>query len=691
MEKKKPLILIADDNELDRSFLCDILTDEYRVLEATDGQLAQMVLEKEREKISLVLLDAVMPEKDGFQVLEWMGAEGLIRDIPVILILAEGSSELLGRGYALGVADCIGWPFHAAEVKHRVANSLLLYSKKQYLQRLVTGQMKAREQGNVRLVNMLSGIVEFRNNESETHVLQIRVIVRLLLEELARRYPHYGVKNAEIAVMSNAAALHDIGKILIPDRILNKPGKLTPEEFAVIKTHTICGAEMLKKANESRDRNLLQYGYAICRWHHERWDGSGYPDGRSGMEIPLCAQVVGLADVYDALVSERVYKPPFKHEEAVRMITGGDCGAFNPDLVDCFMNIEKSIKKRLEAETEELSCFSDDPAELSQRTEELREHEEVSSRSLELLERERKKYLYLAALADELILEYDARADQLSISEKGSKELGLPMVIKHLGRSPEQITVMSREDLMQIYHAVQDLTPESPLLQRQLLFTCQGGDPQWYELTLRGMWDNARTEEFSGFVGKAVNIHEKKLENSRLREMAEKDPVSGLYNRTGARRRIEELLAQGEDVSSALFFLDLDNFKTVNDVYGHLFGDQVLKFVGNTLRRNIRTGDVAARVGGDEFVLCLYKSGNKEQVARLADRICTALNTVYQGCNISSSIGVSLYPEDGRSYRTLLKKADAAMYEAKRSGKSLWAFYRERPDGSVSAKEENPS
>lgn len=345
---EKPKILITDDSEINRALLKEILGDGYDYLEAEDGAAA-VELMRQRTDISLLLLDLMMPGMDGFDVLRVMKYHAWLDEIPVIVISATEDTANIERAYDLGVTDYIRRPFERIMVLRRVKNVLMLYAKQKRLTRLVTDQVYEKEHNSVLMISILSHVVEFRNSESGLHVLHIRTLTDLLLHRLVQKTDRYQLDESDIARISTASALHDIGKIVIPEEILNKPGRLTAEEFAIIKNHTVAGAQMLQDLGQAiaQDEPLLQVAHAICRWHHERWDGRGYPDSLAGDDIPISAQVVSMADVYDALVSKRVYKAAYSPDTAVQMILHGDCGQFNPLLLECLVDIQDVLKAEI--------------------------------------------------------------------------------------------------------------------------------------------------------------------------------------------------------------------------------------------------------------------------------------------------------------------------------------------------------
>ena len=342
-EKIRQLILIVDDSELNRTLLSEMLKDDFRILEASNGRECLDALEQYGMGISLVLLDINMPVMDGFEVLVQMNRNHWIEDIPVVMISSDDTESNIKRAYDMGVSDYIRRPFDAQIVFRRVFNTIKLYAKQRRLITLVTDQIDEKEKNNQIMIRILSKIVEFRNGESGLHVEHINILTGLLLERLVQKTDHYDLTWSDQYMITLASALHDIGKIGIDDKILNKPGRLTKEEFEIMKSHTLIGASILENLGLYQEEPLIKTAYQICRWHHERYDGKGYPDGLRGDEIPISAQVVSVADVYDALVNERVYKKAITHEKAIEMILNGECGVFNPILLECLVDIKDKI------------------------------------------------------------------------------------------------------------------------------------------------------------------------------------------------------------------------------------------------------------------------------------------------------------------------------------------------------------
>lgn len=347
-QSEKPLVLIVDDSEMNRAILNEMLKDEYCILEADNGRTALDMVDRYGDELSLVLLDIVMPGISGFEVLADLSRRSGIDNLPFIMISSEDSDDMVLRAYELGASDYINRPFDSRVVRRRVSNTIRLYAKQRRLTSLLSQQYNERVKNSRMLIDIMAGVMELRNGESGRHVTNIEKLTELLLGCLVQRSDTISLDNEERSTIALASALHDIGKMAIDDAILNKPGRLTPEEFEIMKTHTTIGADMLLELGRHHVGNaLMEYAYQIARWHHERWDGKGYPDGLKGNQIPIAAQVVSVADVYDALTSVRVYKDAIPHKEAIQMILDGKCGTFNPLLLDCLLEVQDRIAETL--------------------------------------------------------------------------------------------------------------------------------------------------------------------------------------------------------------------------------------------------------------------------------------------------------------------------------------------------------
>ena len=532
----KQKILIADDSEMNRELLAAILEEEYDIIQVNDGVQAVDCLQRHAEEISLLLLDIVMPHMDGFEVLSYMNKEHWIDAIPVVIISSENSPIYIKRGYDLGATDFIGKPFDANMVLRRSANAILLGAKQRRMTSIVSNQIYEREKSSKLMINILSHIVEFRNGESGLHVLHIQTITEMLLRQLVQKENNrYALSKEQIRMITTASALHDIGKISIPDEILNKPGRLTAEEFAVIKGHSMAGANMLSELPlDQKEEPLVKTAYEICRWHHERYDGGGYPDGLKGEEIPVSAQVVALADVYDALTSERCYKDAYSHEKAIEMILAGQCGAFNPLMLECLLDISSSLKKKMGYKSKERYEQTD----LSDIASRFHDFEMDSSEKIvQQLEFERMRYNFLAEGSRNIVFTYTISPPLLTFNQAGCKRSG----ITEPSFSPLQSGVLKdlveEQSLKRLIRKITQATRETPDVTSNLLLT-DGKNPCHYRCQCRVIWTDGAEKGYTGIVGKLTDITDDYMVMENVREeglkVLEKDrsaEFSSFYDR----------------------------------------------------------------------------------------------------------------------------------------------------------------
>lgn len=532
----KQKILIADDSEMNRELLAAILEEEYDIIQANDGVQAVDCFQRHAEEISLLLLDIVMPHMDGFEVLSYMNKEHWIDSIPVVIISSENSPIYIKRGYDLGATDFIEKPFDANMVLRRSANAILLGAKQRRMTSIVSNQIYEREKSSKLMINILSHIVEFRNGESGLHVLHIQTITEMLLRQLVQKENNrYALSKEQIRMITTASAFYDIGKISIPDEILNKPGRLTAEEFAVIKGHSMAGANMLSELPlDQKEEPLVKTAYEICRWHHERYDGGGYPDGLKGEEIPVSAQVVALADVYDALTSERCYKDAYSHEKAIEMILAGQCGAFNPLMLECLLDISSSLKKKMGYKSKERYEQTD----LSDIASRFHDFEMDSSEKIvQQLEFERMRYNFLAEGSRNIVFTYTISPPLLTFNQAGCKRSG----ITEPSFSPLQSGVLKdlveEQSLKRLIRKITQATRETPDVTSNLFLT-DGKNPCHYRCKCRVIWTDGAEKGYTGVVGKLTDITDDYMVMENVREeglkVLEKDrsaEFSSFYDR----------------------------------------------------------------------------------------------------------------------------------------------------------------
>lgn len=673
-KSKKSTIMIVDDQEINRAILADLFMDTYEVIEASNGQEALDFLHALKKKVSLIILDIVMPVMDGFTFLEIINKEK-INDIPVVMITAENSDSTAVKGYELGVFDFITKPFNPEIVLRRIKIARELYDHRRNLEKLlaqetqvIVQQTKKLERTNNFVIDALSTIVEFRHSESGNHVRRLRNIVKLILTQLAKVHPEYQLTNDKIKLIAEASAMHDLGKISIPDSILLKPGKLTDEEFDIMKKHTIYGCEILESLNYDRKDEFFATCYDIVRHHHERYDGRGYPDHLAGDDISLAAQVVAFADVYDALTTPRVYKGAYTHQQAMALINEGKCGAFNPVILKVFNSLEKKLSKVTDALDIKESAIIKEETPIANN----KHKEPLTKRTLHLIEMERRKQQMISNLSGEVIFDYSFETNMITFSEKANEIFGLaPTIADFTNKLGNPNQIIQPDEVKKLLTIIRNVTPQHPNARLELKLWDKNGFYRWYEIRLCAIYDE---EIRINIIGKLADIDDMKKNYENLREMADIDVLTKLYNR----RAFIEIVATKlyrQECRGFFVLLDLDNFKDINDTYGHLIGDNVLSQIAHDLKCKVRSNDILGRLGGDEFAV-FFTGVERDVLNKILERLC------YCECNINGethrltkSIGVACCPEDATEYEDLMHKADIAMYNAKGNKKANYAFF----------------
>ncbi|MDR0831691.1 MAG: diguanylate cyclase [Bacillales bacterium] len=669
MPDNKPTILIVDDELINRVILHELFKTNYNVLEAENGAEGLEIIRNKDNHISLVLLDIVMPILDGFGVLKVMSEENLIGHIPVIMITAEKGDETAVRGYEYGVSDFINKPFNADIVQHRSKIIIELNEHRNHLEELLAKEMAIVEnqkviieKNNDFLVDALANVVEFRHSESGSHVKRVRGLTKVILQEVAKRNKKYNLTADKIELITKASAMHDLGKVAIPDAVLEKPGRLTNEEFELMKKHTTFGSEILDSLDYDKNDEFFAMCYDIVRHHHERYDGRGYPDHLYGDDISIGAQAVALADVYDALTNNRVYKPAFSHEESVAMIARGECGTFNPLIIECLLaiadNLHDLVEKSLATHVVE-----------KQTKEEEKNEEVLSERAIKTFEKERFKQQIISNLSGEIIFDYNYASDTLTISERAIKIFNIPSSLSNFKEYFLTNEIFEKHDIEKLLSILKTLTQQTPEGHIEaLLNTCEGH--LWYDIKFCMI---ANSTGSSDIVGRLLDITKQKQQYENLRELASSDELTSLLNK---RVFIDQLNNRylKEENNGYLLLLDLDNFKIINDTYGHVVGDNVLQQVSQDIKKKLRGNDTIARLGGDEFTVFISNI-QRENLEKILKRLCfTSIQIQGKNVVVTNSIGISEFPKEGTQYIDLYNKADIAMYHAKNRSKSNYVF-----------------
>lgn len=505
--KKKNKILIVDDSRFNRLVMTSMLAKDYLLEEACNGKEATLTLQDRAEEFSLVLLDIVMPDMDGFEFLKIMKECGWLDFLPVIMISSEYTPENIETSYRLGASELIQRPYDEQVVRHRIANTIALSSKHRELSNALVDEVIKENENSAAMVSILSHIVETRNGESGAHVQNIRHITGMLLDELMKKTDQYPLSKEEMLQIITASSLHDIGKMSVPEEILNKPGKLTDEEFQVIKKHAMAGADMVEPLLHQENANpLIRMTYEICRWHHERYDGRGYPDGLKGDEIPIAAQVVSIADVYDALTSERCYKPAHTPDQALQMIQEGQCGAFHPLLLDCLSNILDRLKTPSYASEELLGDSSAVSTQLlvADLLSHSRENGLFSSdKIMQTLTRERlrSKFFFNGPCA---AFYYTVFPPVLHLNKAGRELFGVDESIIGPNQALDSCSWYDPRVVEHLRDRLAAATNEHSVVQSELTLTLRGEAPRRYQCVIQTIWDPADTRHYTELTGRLI-------------------------------------------------------------------------------------------------------------------------------------------------------------------------------------------
>ena len=491
---KRQKILIVDDSKFNRDILKEILGETYNYLEAENGNQAIQII-GENIGIDLMLLDINMPQMNGFEVLKIMKRSQCIEETPVIMISSEESVDTMREAYEMGITDYITRPFDSVIVKKRVQNTLSLYANQNHLVNVVVDQIYEKEENNNIMIRILSSILGSRNSESREHILHIKTATEMMLRQLIKITDVYHLTEADIALITTASSLHDIGKIYIPEEILNKPGRLTDEEFKIMKTHSELGADIIQDMHLPQEKPLVHTAWEICRWHHERWDGKGYPDGLKGEEIPISAQVVSIADVYDALTSERCYKKAFDHDTAIKMILDGQCGQFNPILLKCLKELSPRFFKMFSNETDDSIQYYE-----AQRL----SNEILSEKSLprknysqHLIKVMQEKIDFFKKNSGRNSVDYNAVSGQLTIINENQQTL--------YQRDDPKFDVfkefeVSEEDVQYIIDLLDHTSVQNKEISVQIEAKMEN-NRQLYNLKLHTLWSSLKKDGYIGIVG----------------------------------------------------------------------------------------------------------------------------------------------------------------------------------------------
>ena len=707
-------LLLADTIEMNKSIIHEIFSSEFEILQCSGSEMAFQLLMQYRSSISIILINESIAKNFSKDIVKTLANLKVFDNIPIILILNKSSARMKQMNIDLHFSDVVSSPVNPFVIQKRVANLVELYSHKNELEDLVQRQtakilsqnkaLKLQQKKintiNNDMLDTLSTVIEYRDVESGRHIHRIKKFTEVMLRHLAVKYPKYKMTEEKINLIASASSLHDIGKIAIPDSILLSPRRLTYDEFRIMKEHTVKGCDLLNQLDSVERNEYFTYCYDICRYHHEKYDGMGYPDGLKGDEIPIWAQVVAVADCYDALTSDRPYKTAFSHDQAVEMIRTGACGAFSDEMMDCF-SASLSEFKKLAQEYADVNHADSSVSKGNQNR--INEQDEGESRDIyrkmdrddlirtienqkkEMLETRKKDSEILNRVSD-YVFEFDLVKD-ICVENKGSFRTLLGYSPKNYSEAIMLFCEIIADEYKNKFRRVfrlEHLENELKKGNERIVLECPmklGGDiyvavrctvvPVCENDKIVRIYTSIQTLNYSTVTANLGEI------------MTDKDPITGLWNFNGLRNEIEDFLNNtGKSGSHTMMLIDIDGFRSINRRSGYRFGNEILKDIGDILRQNFSDNNIIGRVEDDNFIVFIKDCPEKEETVILVDQIFRKLHKSYTFNDttypeISSCIGVTSYPRYGKNFDELFANATKAVDIAKINGKNMYLFYNE--------------
>lgn len=709
-------VLIVDDIEMNRAILKELLKHKYNIIEADNGNDAIALAEEHMDEIAVILLDIVMPKKDGIETIKELKEFGVTNSVPTILMGAESSEEIRVLSHEMGACEIIEKPFDPYAVKNRVDNVIELYDHKNKLEKLLKKQATflmqqnekiQRQQEKINNINnnmldTLSTVIEYRDVETGRHVFRIRKFTEILLRSVAEKCPEYNLTESKINLIVSASSIHDIGKIAVPDAILLAPRRLTYDEFRIMKEHTTKGCEILNLLDSIDKNEYFTYCYNICRYHHEKWDGMGYPDGLSGDDIPICAQVVSVADCYDALTSDRPYKAAKSHETAVDMIKTGACGCFSDKLMECFTLVQSQFKELAHIYADTAHVSKDDQTEKSleaantmvkrnysdtamsiyanmDRDELIRAIEHQKEVSRETHERD----CQIVYRMNDFVFECDLNHDNFYVRKGRWEEYcnyypkNYSEAISMLCSSCHPDDAIAFQRIFRLSNVQESAEKGIEKLELECRFVVSQGKHIWMKCTVLPFLENGKLRRMFCC---ATRIKGKSSKSADKRYIDQHDTLTGLWNLKYMQRAVDDYLQNaGKDGMHFIINVDIDDFKALNTATNVGFGDDVLCKVAEKLQDNFSANSIISRANSDSFVIFFYDCADIKDVLCAVENLYESMHMSFDYLmttqNISVSIGVAQYPDDGENFDTLMKNADFATEVSKNNSKDTYLFY----------------
>ncbi len=685
------IILIAEKNQKDREAIKNILDDKYEIVETDNGNEFMEFIYKNSESILLIIFNVSMTFVNGFDIMERLNTEGVIYQTPVIIILEDDDSYQIEKyGNEMGISDYIVKPFNIPIVKNRIFNVINLHETKNYLEFLVENQtmqlykknlelMEQREKVykvNEAVIEIIGTIIEHRNTESNNHIKRIKLFTNIILKLIAKKYPEYRLDDKKINLIVNASAMHDIGKIVMPDSILLKPGKITEAEFEILKQHTVKGGEILKKLGVIENDEYFKYCYEICMYHHERWDGNGYPKGLSGDDIPISAQVVGLADVYDSITNDTVYRKKIDLDKAVAMILNGECGKFSDKIINCFKQVIKSydmLSKQYVDDENNVIDMTDEEIKLTEKKKAFafNKFANIDSSKFIFALTEQFDIVFETNQTGSNIVFYSVLDNSKYIKQEPKSYNELFMTIQKKCHPDDFEVFVEKFSIDNINDRARAGEFKN---EAEIRLLDDNGKYNWIHISFSSFVNDYLEPESIIVCAKNIN-HIKEKESSLIFNVCH-DSVTKLWNSNYMQEYISSFVDSFDrDEKLGLIVIDIDKFRNINKTYGYKFGNYILLQIAGELRTVFSSNDVIGRLGGDIFIIFVKDIDFLEsKVKKLKENIFRVYSVDNNSIEISGGIGISIYPENGDTYEILLQKAECAVKSAKQTEEKYFFF-----------------
>lgn len=665
------IILVADTGIISHSSLLHEEEIGYELILVHNGRDVLSFLDVRFKEVAMLLSEDQLPDMSGLDLVSTVRSkENQISRIPVILFSEHVDGTLLNDSLAAGCTHVVSLPIEQSQLAAILQRVLEDAEYKTAVTERISKEIYQNENRSRLFAMVLSEAVEFKGWQGDDlYPLNSGVCIKILLEHLRKRSSVYSyLDDNTIEHISLSAILQNIGYVTIPEEILSEPGKLTPEEYEIIKTHPEAGARILEEARNSFNDKIMDTAIEIARYHHERWDGSGYPAGLKGYDIPISAQAASIAGVYATLTETRPYRKAYNHDEAIQMILRGDCGAFNPELLECLKECSEELRSTPKINEYEKTLHSAVDRNVKARVRSEGHHPAHN----ELIE---KRQNFYASLSHDCVFEYQADPEEINFSEHTINKFGLPALVKDVLDNEILLDIIPAKDLKSILQRVKALRGENERIRYDVKLHFKGID-EWNRIIAGPIYSEDGRHEFLGMVGVIMNVQNEYQRISQLEQEATYDPLTKLRNRHNTQTIIEQHLNVYTEDNYCFCIMDFDDFKSINDQMGHAIGDVYLMELAMLLRHYIRKDDIVGRLGGDEFVWFFRYDKNPEEIIR---RVFEKLNgsvVVDEGPLLSLSLGAVTTKQAGRDVNVLYQCADAALYEAKRTGKGIYKFFQ---------------